>query len=521
VDTTRPIEVELKYRVTDPVSTRQLLDAASLGLLEARDTVRSTQTEDRYVDTPDGALARAGFAARLRRTGGGDIISVKSLASVRNGSMNHREELEGPAIRGDAPSDWPPSAARSLVLELAGDAYLVELVTIRQLRHRRHYGDAACLVELSLDEVDVVASGRIVEHFTELEVELKEGPEESLAALAEVLDTDPSLTTDPASKLQRALGAAGIRVGAPDPAERSDGEVDRMVDETDPAAPADPTADAAPGEAPPAEAESSEPGPTAMGTDTAPASTEAMPEPDGSEPPPSPATATRATRPERPPRPKLSVGKSPGVRGDDTLAEAGRKVLRFHFARMLAREEGTRLGANSEELHGMRVATRRMRAAFRVFGEAYRPGRTRRYRRDLRDTARRLGAVRDLDVLIEGLEAYGAGQSAAEAAALEPLVAAWRQQREEARVLLGRTLDSAGYRRFVDGFLEFVRTEGMAVRPVAPTAPHRVRDEMPAHIWAAYAQVRAYEPVLRWADVETLHDLRSSCASPSAPRRNP
>jgi CHAD domain-containing protein len=53
-----------------------------------------------------------------------------------------------------------------------------------------------------------------------------------------------------------------------------------------------------------------------------------------------------------------------------------------------------------------------------------------------------------------------------------------------------------------------VRTEGAAVRPFQPTAPHRVRDTAPSRIWAAYEGVRAYEPVLRWADVETLHDLR-------------
>jgi CHAD domain-containing protein len=35
-----------------------------------------------------------------------------------------------------------------------------------------------------------------------------------------------------------------------------------------------------------------------------------------------------------------------------------------------------------------------------------------------------------------------------------------------------------------------------------------VRDTAPSRIWAAYEQVRAYEPVLRWADVETLHELR-------------
>jgi CHAD domain-containing protein len=46
------------------------------------------------------------------------------------------------------------------------------------------------------------------------------------------------------------------------------------------------------------------------------------------------------------------------------------------------------------------------------------------------------------------------------------------------------------------------------VLPVGPVQPHRVRDTAPSHIWAAYEGVRAYEPVLRWADVETLHDLR-------------
>jgi CHAD domain-containing protein len=43
---------------------------------------------------------------------------------------------------------------------------------------------------------------------------------------------------------------------------------------------------------------------------------------------------------------------------------------------------------------------------------------------------------------------------------------------------------------------------------VAPVQPHRVRDSAGSRIWAAYEQVRGYEPVLRWADVETLHELR-------------
>jgi hypothetical protein len=61
----------------------------------------------------------------------------------------------------------------------------------------------------------------------------------------------------------------------------------------------------------------------------------------------------------------------PGVLADDVLSEAGRKVLAYHFNQMLLHEEGTRLGVDIEELHDMRVATRRMRAAFEVFADAY------------------------------------------------------------------------------------------------------------------------------------------------------
>jgi CHAD domain-containing protein len=92
--------------------------------------------------------------------------------------------------------------------------------------------------------------------------------------------------------------------------------------------------------------------------------------------------------------------------------------------------------------------------------------------------------------------------------ALEPLLRDWHGHRDDARVLLIRELDSDGYRRWVDDYRDFVRTEGAAVVPVLPTQPHRVRDTAASRIWTAYEQVRGYEPVLRWADVETLHELR-------------
>ncbi len=223
------------------------------------------------------------------------------------------------------------------------------------------------------------------------------------------------------------------------------------------------------------------------------------------------AAPARTPEPERAAQregPRINVGKTPGVVADDHLAEAGRKVLRFHLARMLAREAGTREGRDPEELHAMRVATRRQRAAWRVFGDSFDQRRTSRHRRRLRDVAADLGSVRDLDVLIGAAEAYRARVSSKEAAALEPLLASWRARREAARTLLVHELDSRRYAKWVEEYAAFVQAEGAGTRPVGPVEPHRVRDAMPSRIWAAYEAVRAYEPVMRWADVTTLHDLR-------------
>ena len=67
------------------------------------------------------------------------------------------------------------------------------------------------------------------------------------------------------------------------------------------------------------------------------------------------------------PQPRQIIGISP----DDTLAEAGKKVWLYYFAEMLCHESGTILGENIEELHDMRVATRRMRSAFDIFSPAF------------------------------------------------------------------------------------------------------------------------------------------------------
>jgi CHAD domain-containing protein len=465
-----PLEVELKYRMTDAGPGERLLAADDLAGFTASGPVVLVVNEDRYLDTDDGRLAGAGYACRLRSTADGTIISLKGLRGIGGGGEVHRrEELEGPADPAVAPADWPASDARDRVVEIAGDAALGDLVAVRQARRKREYEHDGTVVELSVDDVEVVAGGAVIERFAELELELRAGDEAALESLADLLSEIEELVPAETSKLERALEA----VRRAEVAEIADAVIEPDV----------------------ASEAAGEPAATGRAAKVAKVAKAASPEPV-----PAP--------PSEPERPRIIVAKTPGVVGDDHLAEAGRKVLRYHLARMIAREPGTRAGKDSEELHAMRVATRRQRAAWRVFGEAFDPKRTARHRRRLREVARDLGAVRDLDVLIEAAEAYRDQQSATEAAAFDRLVQSWRTTRETARAVLIRELDSNGYRRWLETYVLFVQAEGNGVLSVGPTQPHRVRDTMPSRIWAAYEAVRAYEAVLRWADVTTLHDLR-------------
>ena len=484
----RPVEVELKYRVDDEATGERYLKAEELGSLVPASPVRATELEDRYVDTAEGDLAKAGFAVRLRRSGSRTTVGVKSLARSNGpGGAHRREELEGPAHRTTGPLEWPASDARSLVLELAGDAPLTELVTIRQLRRRRELRDGFTRVELSLDAVDVLARSAVVARFLELEAELLKGDEAGLAALDAVFATDPGLRPATVSKLETALAALSVARGEADGESALEHQAVRII--------GSPGADEASRSAAPEAPEATVAGALTV-AEIRPTTSDELPAETGE-----PAGSDRDAS-------QLVVGTSPGVNADDHLAEAGRKVLRFHLARMLMREAGVRDGHDPDDVHRMRVATRRQRAAWRVFGTSFRARRTKRYRLRLREIASRLGAVRDLDVLLEAAEAYRAELPKAEQRALEPLLAGWREHREDARVLLVRELETDAYRRWVDDYRDFVRTEGAAIRPVGPVEPHRVRDTAASRIWAAYEHVRGYEPVLRWADVETLHDLR-------------
>jgi len=195
------------------------------------------------------------------------------------------------------------------------------------------------------------------------------------------------------------------------------------------------------------------------------------------------------------------------------MSEGGRKLFRFHLHRMLRHEPGTRQGEDIEELHDMRVATRRLRSASRLVSGFFIPKDVAPFIKGLRRTARTLGAVRDLDVLTDKAHKYQETLPPDRRDGLEPLLASWRTQRETARQQMITYLDGGDYRCFVAASTEFITTEGAGARPVDPNHPHPylVCHVVPRLIYTHFEAVRAYEYWLDDPPLERLHALRIDC----------
>jgi len=211
----------------------------------------------------------------------------------------------------------------------------------------------------------------------------------------------------------------------------------------------------------------------------------------------------------------------PAEAGHMHVAELCRAIWAQQLARMVVNEAGVRASDDIEYVHEMRVATRRARAAGRLYA-AYFEAESRRvprFLRRLRTTGRLLGAVRDLDVALARLARVVGTRPEQEQGELDALAAHWRTARERAHRTLLAWLDSRKYRRFVRDLSRFTRTPGAAVRHFKPVPgeappPHQLRHTIPGMILSRYERIRAFETLFEDdapVPVETLHALRIEC----------
>ena len=135
-----------------------------------------------------------------------------------------------------------------------------------------------------------------------------------------------------------------------------------------------------------------------------------------------------------------------------------------------------------------------MRAAMRI-AEPHRAARRwRGWGASCAQSARDLGAVRDLDVLIEHARHFRDELPADQQADMDGLLAAWDDDREKARRTLLRLLKSRDYARFTSRMTAFLDEEDAAPDEADGAVPYQVRHvNRERRLGAGYEEVRAYE----------------------------
>ena len=193
----------------------------------------------------------------------------------------------------------------------------------------------------------------------------------------------------------------------------------------------------------------------------------------------------------------------------DAMAEAGRKLFAQQLSKMQSYEEGSRTGEDIESVHQMRVATRRMRSLFKLVGSHYTPKTVKKYNRGLRDIARALGLIRDVDVLILDLQEFQITRDEDTQTAIDSIIQKLDKQRHKHRIRLNALFDSGRYAKFNRQFGKFTAKSGRgAIIIDSDELPHQVRHVLPIILHECLATVRAYETVLDDAEDEVLHALR-------------
>lgn len=140
--------------------------------------------------------------------------------------------------------------------------------------------------------------------------------------------------------------------------------------------------------------------------------------------------------------------------GTDYKHAIGR-LIETRFDEMMIHLEGTLSGRDPEDLHDMRVGSRRLRAAMDVAVDCF-PPRFKYFHRTIKELTDVLGGVRDYDVLRETLTAYRDSRPEAERATINAMLRECRDHREIGREHLIEFFDRLERERFDVRFRGFI-----------------------------------------------------------------
>ena len=220
------IELELKLLAADPAAMEALPGVLEEVWGEVRD-LGEVEFHDRYLDTDDWRLYRAGFGCRLRSAGEGEMLTVKAVADMQRGWASRAEfeewlgspaaEIPGPMPGGEIAERFSPA--------LAGKPLEVKVELVK--RHRAY--------EVADGDVRGKATADLVRvgthEFAEVEIELVEGDQAAFVERAERMRDRLGLRPSDKDKYARALELAGVEPPSlPDGPETKLQPGDRLVD---------------------------------------------------------------------------------------------------------------------------------------------------------------------------------------------------------------------------------------------------------------------------------------------------
>ena len=137
------------------------------------------------------------------------------------------------------------------------------------------------------------------------------------------------------------------------------------------------------------------------------------------------------------------------VAGDGPVADVVRRALAEPVLRLIVHDPGVHAGEDPEAVHQARVATRRLRANLSTLRPLLDRGRVRELRAELKWLGRSLGAVRDLDVMLDRLSDRARALDARDARTAERLFSGIADSKAVARFELARDTRSERYRGLV------------------------------------------------------------------------
>jgi CHAD domain-containing protein len=158
----------------------------------------------------------------------------------------------------------------------------------------------------------------------------------------------------------------------------------------------------------------------------------------------------------------------PGLTADTPYALAAAATVRVRAAELFEQADGVLDTARIERVHGMRVATRRLRAVLEIYAPCFPDAEGRAVLREVKRIADALGARRDPDVQLDGLERFAAALPEEDQPGLRSYADEIRAEQARGNATLEeelRTLDRAGLRERIAALVDAAEARGSA--PVA------------------------------------------------------